>query len=275
MNGDVSHSEDMSADLTVSVGDEDSAPSSSVSPSSETQAMSASAIVVSTDGQPEADTEQATYDVEEEDKPTFQSDLSVITPTVSDTAAAAEQQVHESSVSPPQTLTTNNVTNSEESDGEGEGNPSLSITAAHDSSSLLALPQQIQVTDPSSGDESPDTVVSAYVEHTNNVQAELQQQHNVELTVDTTVASEPVVEAETASPGPLTIGAAASEPSIQIASSSSAEQTDNSTHSLPTSPKSPTTKKKNFWQKLARIFKPWKWRRKKRSKKLELQAVGE
>ena len=39
------------------------------------------------------------------------------------------------------------------------------------------------------------------------------------------------------------------------------------------SPRSPT-KKKSFWAKLAIIFKPWKWKRKKRSKKLESKAVG-
>jgi len=38
-------------------------------------------------------------------------------------------------------------------------------------------------------------------------------------------------------------------------------------------PMSPT-KKKSFWSKLAIIFKPWKWKRKKRSKKLEQKAVG-
>lgn len=43
-----------------------------------------------------------------------------------------------------------------------------------------------------------------------------------------------------------------------------------------TSPTSPSsmTKKRGFWAKFAIIFKPWKWRRKKRSKKLEKSAVG-
>lgn len=41
-----------------------------------------------------------------------------------------------------------------------------------------------------------------------------------------------------------------------------------------TSPASPA-KKKSFWSKLSRIFKPWKWRRKKKSKKFEQNATGE
>ncbi|XP_067935371.1 phosphatase and actin regulator 2-like isoform X2 [Watersipora subatra] len=42
--------------------------------------------------------------------------------------------------------------------------------------------------------------------------------------------------------------------------------------STTTSPKSPT-KKKGFWAKFSVIFKPWKWKRRKRSKKLETKAV--
>lgn len=34
------------------------------------------------------------------------------------------------------------------------------------------------------------------------------------------------------------------------------------------------TKKKSFWSKLARIFQPWKWKRKKKSKKMEESVNG-
>ncbi|XP_067935372.1 phosphatase and actin regulator 2-like isoform X3 [Watersipora subatra] len=44
--------------------------------------------------------------------------------------------------------------------------------------------------------------------------------------------------------------------------------------STTTSPKSPT-KKKGFWAKFSVIFKPWKWKRRKRSKKLETKAVAD
>lgn len=61
---------------------------------------------------------------------------------------------------------------------------------------------------------------------------------------------------------------------LELGSNSSGSNADNfSTPTSPTSPKSPS-KKKSFWSRLSIIFKPWKWRRKKRSKNLEQKAVG-
>ena len=255
VNGDVSHTEEnMSTDLTMTAGDEDSTPSSPDSARSEP-----GAAVTASYEQPKSLSEEVTLGGDVENKPTtFQSELSVIPTTVSannSVSITAEQPVNESHHGD------NNVTN-----GEGAAiNPSIVITT--DDSSLSG-PQQPQV-----GDEALQRSESPPSSPVTRQPADDEQRNNVELTVG--ASSE---DAATAAPVSLTIGAAASEPSIQIASSvGGVEQSDNSTHSLPTSAKSPTTatKKKNFWQKLARIFKPWKWRRKKRSKKLEQQAVGE
>lgn len=59
-----------------------------------------------------------------------------------------------------------------------------------------------------------------------------------------------------------------------LPSSQSTQNTDDSKPApIPDTPASPT-KKKSFWARLAIIFKPWKWRRKKKSKKMQEKVDG-
>lgn len=73
---------------------------------------------------------------------------------------------------------------------------------------------------------------------------------------------------DTGSSEPLHINTTSSDELVAGSATSTASAT------TPVSPPMSPSKKKGFWSRLSIIFKPWKWRRRKRSKHLEAKAVG-
>lgn len=121
--------------------------------------------------------------------------------------------------------------------------------------SPTALPD-INANEPTSANISDSELLSndsSVVELTNTVSHD----ENIMPAAEATVSSSDSVDAGLPSP----------------TSDSTSNANNSQPEPIPASQASPT-KKKSFWARLALIFKPWKWRRKKKSKKMQEKVDG-